>query len=94
MKELTHFINGQHVKGTSGRFAEVFNPATGEAIAKVPLASQEELNDAVAKAAEAQIGWGNTNPQRRARRSLRVRSRQRDAHSLQRGEAWEGRRML
>ena len=53
MKELTHFINGQHVKGTSGRFAEVFNPATGEAIAKVPLASQEELNDAVAKAAEA-----------------------------------------
>ena len=29
MKELTHFINGQHVKGTSGRFAEVFNPATG-----------------------------------------------------------------
>ncbi|APX24561.1 MULTISPECIES: CoA-acylating methylmalonate-semialdehyde dehydrogenase [Salipiger] len=67
MKELTHFINGQHVKGTSGRFAEVFNPATGEAIAKVPLASQEELNDAVAKAAEAQIGWGNTNPQRRAR---------------------------
>ena len=67
MKELTHFINGQHVKGTSGRFAEVFNPAPGEAIAKVPLASQEELNDAVAKAAEAQIGWGNTNPQRRAR---------------------------
>ena len=67
MKELTHFINGQHVKGTSGRFAEVFNPATGEAIAKVPLASQEELNDAVAKASEAQIGWGNTNPQRRAR---------------------------
>ncbi|MHA7868907.1 MAG: CoA-acylating methylmalonate-semialdehyde dehydrogenase [Salipiger thiooxidans] len=67
MKELTHFINGEHVKGTSGRFTEVFNPATGEAIAKVPLATLEELNDAVAKAAEAQIGWANTNPQRRAR---------------------------
>ena len=52
MKELTHFINGEHVKGTSGRFTEVFNPATGEAIAKVPLATLEELNDAVAKAAE------------------------------------------
>ena len=67
MKELTHFINGQHVKGTSGRFTEVFNPATGEAIAKTPLATVDELNDAVAKAAEAQKAWGATNPQRRAR---------------------------
>ncbi|MDO6585450.1 CoA-acylating methylmalonate-semialdehyde dehydrogenase [Salipiger sp. 1_MG-2023] len=67
MKELTHFINGQHVKGTSGRFTDVFNPATGEVIAKVPLATVEELNDAVAKAAEAQKAWGATNPQRRAR---------------------------
>ena len=67
MKELTHFINGQHVKGTSGRFTEVFNPATGEPIAKTPLATVDELNDAVAKAAEAQKAWGATNPQRRAR---------------------------
>ena len=67
MTELTHFINGEHVKGTSGRFTEVFNPATGEVQAKVPLATVEELNDAVAKAAEAQIKWGATNPQRRAR---------------------------
>ncbi|APZ54406.1 CoA-acylating methylmalonate-semialdehyde dehydrogenase [Salipiger abyssi] len=67
MKELTHFINGQHVKGTSGRFTEVFNPATGEAIAKVPLATAAELDEAVAKAAEAQKAWGATNPQRRAR---------------------------
>ncbi|GGG60596.1 methylmalonate-semialdehyde dehydrogenase (acylating) [Salipiger pallidus] len=67
VKELTHFINGKHVKGTSGRFTEVFNPATGEAIAKVPLATVDELNDAVAKAAEAQKAWAATNPQRRAR---------------------------
>ncbi|MBE9635737.1 CoA-acylating methylmalonate-semialdehyde dehydrogenase [Salipiger mangrovisoli] len=67
MQELTHFINGAHVKGTSGRFTEIFNPATGEVQAKVPLATVEELNDAVAKAAEAQKVWGATNPQRRAR---------------------------
>ena len=29
MKEIGHWINGKHVKGTSGRFADVFNPATG-----------------------------------------------------------------
>jgi malonate-semialdehyde dehydrogenase (acetylating)/methylmalonate-semialdehyde dehydrogenase len=67
MEELWHFIDGERVKGTSGRFQDVFNPATGEAIAKVPLASIEEMNDAVERAAAAQIGWAKTNPQRRAR---------------------------
>ncbi|MBY5970999.1 CoA-acylating methylmalonate-semialdehyde dehydrogenase [Ferrimonas balearica] len=67
MQELTHFIDGAHVKGTSGRFTNVMNPATGEVIAKVPLATVEELNHAVERAAEAQVKWGATNPQRRAR---------------------------
>ncbi len=67
MKELTHWINGKHVKGTSGRFADVYNPATGEVQAKVPLATVAELDAAVAAAAEAQAKWGATNPQRRAR---------------------------
>ncbi|MEH6833804.1 MULTISPECIES: CoA-acylating methylmalonate-semialdehyde dehydrogenase [Falsihalocynthiibacter] len=67
MNELTHFIDGKHVKGTSGRFADVFNPATGEVQAKVPLASKAELDAAVASAAAAQPKWAATNPQRRAR---------------------------
>jgi len=67
MQELTHFIGGKHVKGQSGRFADVYNPATGEIQAKVPLASNAELDEAVAIAAKAQVGWGATNPQRRAR---------------------------
>ena len=67
MKELTHWINGKHVNGTSGRFADVYNPATGEVQAKVPLASISELDAAVADAAKAQVAWGATNPQRRAR---------------------------
>ena len=67
MQELTHFIDGAHVKGTSGRFTNVMNPATGEVIAQVPLATVEELNHAVERAAEAQVKWGATNPQRRAR---------------------------
>ncbi|MCY0094877.1 CoA-acylating methylmalonate-semialdehyde dehydrogenase [Hoeflea ulvae] len=67
MQELTHFIGGQHVKGTSGRFADVMNPATGEVQSRVPLASNEEMDQAVAIAAKAQIGWAATNPQKRAR---------------------------
>ncbi|MDO9525487.1 MAG: aldehyde dehydrogenase family protein, partial [Gemmobacter sp.] len=67
MQELTHWINGKHVKGTSGRFADVFNPHTGEVQYKVPLASKSELDSAIADAAKAQVAWGATNPQRRAR---------------------------
>ncbi len=67
MQELTHYINGEHVKGTSGRFADVYNPAIGEVTAKTPLATAAELDKAVQAAEAAQPGWAATNPQRRAR---------------------------
>jgi len=67
MQELTHFIGGKHVKGKSGRFADVFNPATGEIEKRAPLASRDEVRAAVANAAEAQPRWAAQNPQRRAR---------------------------
>ena len=67
MKELTHYINGQRVSGRSGRFGDVFNPATGEVQARVPLASKDEFDAAVEIAAKVQPEWGAVNPQRRAR---------------------------
>ncbi len=69
--ELTHFIGGKHVKGTSGRFTDGFQPMTGEVISKVPLASKAEVRAAVENAKEAQRGWAATNPQRRARVLMR-----------------------
>ena len=67
MQQLTHYINGAMVEGTSGRFADVYNPALGEVQAQVPLASKAELDAAVAAAAAAQPAWAATNPQKRAR---------------------------
>ena len=67
MKELSHFIAGQTVKGTSGRFGEVFNPATGEVQAKVALASRAEMRKAVEAALKVFPEWAAVNPQRRAR---------------------------
>ncbi len=67
MYEVNHWINGKEVKGTSGRTADIFNPATGEVQGKVALASKAELDAAVAAAAEAQVAWGATNPQKRGR---------------------------
>ena len=50
VKEIGHFIGGKPVAGTSGRFADVFDPNTGEVQAKVALASEAELKAAVADA--------------------------------------------
>ncbi len=67
VKEIGHFIGGKLVAGTSERFADVFDPNTGEVQAKVALASEAELKAAVADAKAAQPAWAATNPQRRAR---------------------------
>ena len=71
MREIGHFINGKRVGGTSGRHAEVFNPATGEVLALVALAAAAELAAAVEGAKAAQPKWAATNPQRRARVMMR-----------------------
>jgi len=67
MKELDHFIAGKHVRGESGRFGDVFNPATGEVQAKVALASRAEVRRAVEAALNVFPEWSSVNPQRRAR---------------------------
>jgi malonate-semialdehyde dehydrogenase (acetylating) / methylmalonate-semialdehyde dehydrogenase len=67
MQDLMHFMNGAHLEGSSGRFTDVYNPATGEVASRCPLASTAEVNQAVQIAKAAQPAWAATNPQRRAR---------------------------
>ncbi len=66
-RDLSHFIGGKPVSGQSGRFDDVFDPNTGAVQARVSLASEAEVQAAIADAANAQPGWAATNPQRRAR---------------------------
>ena len=67
MRAIEHFIGGSAATGTSGRFADVFDPNSGRVQARVQLASTSEMNAAIAGAVAAQKGWAATNPQRRAR---------------------------
>jgi malonate-semialdehyde dehydrogenase (acetylating)/methylmalonate-semialdehyde dehydrogenase len=71
---LRHWINGAYVGGTSGRFSDVYNPATGEVKSQVPLASTAELNDAVAAAKAAFPEWAATPPLTRARIMFRYKT--------------------
>ncbi|MGQ4617874.1 CoA-acylating methylmalonate-semialdehyde dehydrogenase [Nocardia sp. R7R-8] len=66
-RELTHFIGGQQVPGTSGNFGDVFDPNLGQVQARVPLASKPEVEAAIADAEAAQPVWAAFNPQKRAR---------------------------
>src|SRR5215467_7412566 len=67
MREVGHFIGGKAVKGTSGRFGDVFNPDTGDVQARVALASRTDVGQAIGNAEAAFPAWSATNPQRRAR---------------------------
>jgi malonate-semialdehyde dehydrogenase (acetylating)/methylmalonate-semialdehyde dehydrogenase len=67
MREIGHFIGGKEVKGTSGRFGDVFDPNTGEVQARVAFAKHSEVEHAIVNAEAAFPAWAATNPQRRAR---------------------------
>ena len=67
MREIGHFIGGKPVAGTSGRTADVFNPASGEVTGKVALANAAEVDAAVAAAVAAWPAWSTMPALRRAR---------------------------
>ena len=71
---LSHFVSGQKVEGRSGRFGDVYNPATGDVSKQVPLASADEVRTAVASAAQAFPGWSQTSPSKRAQVLFRYRA--------------------
>ncbi len=65
-RTLNHYINGAPLAGTSGRFGDVYDPATGRVSARVPLASAAETRAAIQAAAAAFPAWRDTPPLRRA----------------------------
>ena len=73
LREVHHWVNGRTLTGTSGRFGDVFNPASGELQAKVALATSAEVDIAVAAAAAAFPEWSAQPPLRRARALFRFR---------------------
>ena len=73
LREVHHWVNGQTLPGSSGRFGDVYNPASGELQAKVTLATTAEVDMAVAAAAAAFPSWSAQPPLRRARVLFRFR---------------------
>ncbi len=72
-KELSHWIAGKRTAGSSGRFGDVYHPASGKVQARVPLGSAAEVEAAVQAAAMAFPEWSEQPPLRRARVLFRFR---------------------
>ena len=66
MTRIPHFIAGRNVD-SSQRYADVFDPATGQVTRRAPLASVDDVRAAVDAAASAFPDWSATTPLNRAR---------------------------
>jgi malonate-semialdehyde dehydrogenase (acetylating)/methylmalonate-semialdehyde dehydrogenase len=58
---LHHWRNGELYQGTSGRFSDVTNPATGEVTAQLALASEADVASIVEAASVAFPQWRDTS---------------------------------
>jgi malonate-semialdehyde dehydrogenase (acetylating)/methylmalonate-semialdehyde dehydrogenase len=73
MQTLENAIGGKRVRSASKRFAPIYNPATGEQIAEVPLSTTNEVGLAVAAAKKAAADWGATPPLKRVKPMFRFK---------------------
>ncbi len=65
--DIAHWIGGALQRGSGTRQQTVWNPTTGAPARQVLLASEADVNAAVAAAVAAQPAWGDMPPIRRAR---------------------------
>jgi malonate-semialdehyde dehydrogenase (acetylating)/methylmalonate-semialdehyde dehydrogenase len=64
---ITHWIGGKPWSGHADRFGEVYNPALGEATARVAFATPDVVDSAVSAATQAARTWGRTSLAARSR---------------------------
>ncbi len=70
---LRNYVGGEWVAATATETLQVVNPATGQALAEVPLSNQADLDRAVTAAQEAFWGWRQTPPQQRVQHLYRLK---------------------
>ena len=72
MRRLANFIGGDYVAPKSEKYAEVFNPATGQPFAEMPVSNAADVDLAVTVAAKAFESWRRTTPSERSLALLKI----------------------
>ncbi len=65
LTKVPNYVNGRWTESSTSEWIDVINPATGEAIARVPLSDAAEVSAAVEAAAAAFPEWRRTPPEDR-----------------------------
>jgi succinate-semialdehyde dehydrogenase/glutarate-semialdehyde dehydrogenase len=65
--QLSLYIDGEFIQGGGRREQDIVNPATHEVIGKLPHATREDLDRALAAAARAFQSWKKTSPTERSK---------------------------
>lgn len=73
------YIGGQKVASRSSEWRDVINPATQEVVARVPFATREEVERAIAVAKDAFRTWRSTSLTNRMRVMLKLQQLMREA---------------
>jgi len=64
---IRNYVNGEWVLSKSTKTLDIVNPATTEVLARVPMSTKEEVDEAIRYAKEAYEEWKETPPLTRAR---------------------------
>ncbi|MEM2227392.1 MAG: CoA-acylating methylmalonate-semialdehyde dehydrogenase [Candidatus Bathyarchaeia archaeon] len=70
---IKNYVNGEWQESKSEKILDVVNPATQKVLAKVPVSTREEFDEAVKAALEAFPKWSETPPLARARLLMRLK---------------------
>ncbi|QJC21103.1 CoA-acylating methylmalonate-semialdehyde dehydrogenase [Arcanobacterium buesumense] len=73
MEIIKHWIDGKPYSANSENYAEIENPATGEIIRSVALATEQDLDYAVEIARKAQKKWAQTSLAKRVEIMFKMR---------------------
>lgn len=83
---LALYIDGAWTAGSSGKTLDIVNPSTGALLGKLPLASMEDLDQALAGASASFEAWRNSAPAARTailvRAASLIRSQSRELAAL------------
>src|SRR5699024_8226699 len=66
-KKLKNFINGEWIESKTDKYENVYNPATKEVLAQVPITTTKDFEEAVQTAKAAPEKWAKVSVARRAR---------------------------
>ena len=74
IQKLKPFINGAYLESESANYMDIYDPSTGEVIARTPCCTNNEVELAIKSARDAYPGWSDTPPHKRAQLFFNLRS--------------------